>query len=401
MRAYSFGMDRDEPLTRNLRILPLVYAFTGSAFVIPVIVPYLQGNGLTLREVFLLQTVYAGTLLTMEIPTGYLSDRWGRVNTAILGSLLRLVGALGYFIGHGFWGFVIAEFLWSCGSSCHSGTLDALTYDTLSGMGKTGEYRRIIGHQRSLFFGGEALTSAVAGLFAVINLRFTVALTVLTFSCGLIATVLLAEPQRHTMAQERHWDSIKRIAVTTARSRILRGVIALYSIVATLGLSLFWFTQPYQMQAGLPLVLFGVAHAAVVGGGALAARFAHLLERFFSDRITLLLIVTVTAVGYLALGSGVSLGLLPFFILVRMAWAMISPITMSIGNAYIDERDRATVLSIKAFGHRLLFTLTVPVLGYMTDVMELHTAILITGMIGAFLGALVLLRTWSVWECKR
>lgn len=391
-------MDQSDSLQRNLKILPVVYAFSGASFIVPIIVPFLRENGLDLHRIFLLQTFYAASLLIMEIPTGYLSDRWGRVNTAIAGSLLRLIGMLGYCMGHSFFAFAGAEIFLAIGASCHSGTLDALTYDTLASLKKTDSYRKVIGHQRSLFFGAEAVAAALAGVLAVINLRLAFGVTVVAFSCALVASFLLSEPDRHTMQQERHWDSIKRIAVTTAKSPVLRGVILLYSLIATLGLSLFWFTQPYQTEAGLPLLFFGIVHTCVVGAGAIASRFAYTFERFVSDRLLLLSIVLITTLGFVLLGSMVTLWMLPCFIVVRMAWSVVMPVTTDIGNSVIEARDRATVLSIKAFGHRLLFTCVAPLLGYMTGIIDLRLAILITGITGGALAALVLLCTWGIWN---
>ncbi|MEK9194942.1 MAG: hypothetical protein AAB975_01085, partial [Patescibacteria group bacterium] len=50
----------------------------GILLVIPIIVLLFQKAGLTLQEIFMLQAGFGACIVALEIPSGYLSDRWGR-----------------------------------------------------------------------------------------------------------------------------------------------------------------------------------------------------------------------------------------------------------------------------------------------------------------------------------
>jgi MFS family permease len=74
--------------------IPLLYAFSffdPFMIVIPVWVPYLLTQGITMRQFMELQAVFAIVILCGEVPSGLLSDLWGRKKTLLLGSALKAV----------------------------------------------------------------------------------------------------------------------------------------------------------------------------------------------------------------------------------------------------------------------------------------------------------------------
>jgi hypothetical protein len=182
------------------------------------------------------------------------------------------------------------------------------------------------------------------------------------------------------------------------RHPAIRMIIVLNAILSALGLGLFWFTQPYQTLVGLPLPLFGLMHAIIVTSGAVASMYVHSMERWMDDRLLLILIATAMVAGFLVLGNIVALPALFVFPLVRIGWAFAVPLTSDMVNRMTDSSVRATVLSAKAFGQRLLFAITAPLLGYMADVFTLQTALLITGTIGGVTALATFLAMRPVWK---
>jgi MFS family permease len=59
--------------------------------VIPVWVPYLATLGITMRQFMELQAVFALVILCGEVPSGLLSDLWGRKKTLLVGSTLKAI----------------------------------------------------------------------------------------------------------------------------------------------------------------------------------------------------------------------------------------------------------------------------------------------------------------------
>src|SRR6266404_6603763 len=59
--------------------------------VIALWVPYLTTQGISMRQFMELQAVFAIVILAGEVPSGLLSDLWGRKKTLLLGSTLKAV----------------------------------------------------------------------------------------------------------------------------------------------------------------------------------------------------------------------------------------------------------------------------------------------------------------------
>src|SRR3989442_1626247 len=79
------------PMKKNI---PLLYGFPffdQFMIVIAVWVPYLAMKGIGMRQFMELQAVFALVILCGELPSGVLSDLWGRKKTLLLGSTLKAV----------------------------------------------------------------------------------------------------------------------------------------------------------------------------------------------------------------------------------------------------------------------------------------------------------------------
>ena len=92
----------------------------------PIIVLFFQENGLSMKEILLLQSLFSIGVVLFEIPSGYFSDVVGRKTTIVLGCIFGFLGLLTYSFSYGFIGFLIAELLLGLGTSFISGTDSAI-----------------------------------------------------------------------------------------------------------------------------------------------------------------------------------------------------------------------------------------------------------------------------------
>ena len=65
-------------MKKNITLLYGFAFFDPFMLVIPVWVPYLLTQGITMRQFMELQAVFAIVILCGEVPSGLLSDLWGR-----------------------------------------------------------------------------------------------------------------------------------------------------------------------------------------------------------------------------------------------------------------------------------------------------------------------------------
>ena len=66
------------PVNKNIKLLYGFSFFDPFMIVIPLWVPYLATQGIGMRQFMELQAVFALVILCGEVPSGLLSDLWGR-----------------------------------------------------------------------------------------------------------------------------------------------------------------------------------------------------------------------------------------------------------------------------------------------------------------------------------
>jgi hypothetical protein len=76
-------------VNRNIKLLYGFSFFDQFMIVIAVWVPYLATKGIGMRQFMELQAVFALVILCGEVPSGLLSDLWGRKKTLLLGAMLQ------------------------------------------------------------------------------------------------------------------------------------------------------------------------------------------------------------------------------------------------------------------------------------------------------------------------
>ena len=70
-------------LKQNITALYLIKISKWFTLIMPIIVLFYEENGLGLKDIFLLKSVYSIVLVSLDIPTGYLADAWGRVVSSL------------------------------------------------------------------------------------------------------------------------------------------------------------------------------------------------------------------------------------------------------------------------------------------------------------------------------
>lgn len=383
----------------NIWKLYVMQALTQALFYIPIIVLFFESFGLSMLDVFVLQVAFSVAVFLFEIPTGYCADRYGRKTTLIIGCALGTIGYCLYPCSTGFWSLLGSEIVIGLGVSFISGTMEAMTYDTLLQMGEPGKCRAVIGKQNFAEFSAEALCGLAGGFLAVISLTTPIWLTVIPFAAALAIAFTLVEPSRQMMQETSHWKAIWNVSMHALfRHRGLRSIILVHSLVSSMTLAMFWCTQPYQKSIGLPLSAYGFMHCCIVLVGAFSARFVVTLEKALDDRKILMSIAASVVVSYLALSLPPGYWGLAFFFVGRSAWGMMSPLTTDIINKMTTSDVRATVISMRSLLGRLIFVIGSPFIGHEADIHGMQHALLVAGLAGGFCIIVTFLRIRSVWK---
>ena len=123
---------------------------------------YLSETGLNITDISILQISFFVSCFTFEIPTGMFADRFGKINSLRIGSLLSGISILGqYYSGKSFLGILIFFILHGLSFSFISGSAQALIYDELKKTQKLNQLTKIMGFYRFLTSASLALAMLI------------------------------------------------------------------------------------------------------------------------------------------------------------------------------------------------------------------------------------------------
>src|SRR5262245_31955621 len=158
-------------MKKNLKLLYGFSFFDPFMIVIPVWVPYLATQGISMRQFMELQAIFALVILCGEVPSGLLSDLWGRKKTLLLGSTLKAISFSLLPLWNSYEGFLFYHLTMGIALSMISGGDVALLYDShLAAGGETSGGTALLGNMKLAGQTGAAVSALVGG--AVVTLSY-------------------------------------------------------------------------------------------------------------------------------------------------------------------------------------------------------------------------------------
>jgi MFS family permease len=331
--------------------------------------------GLSLTQILLLQGILSVSMVVMEYPSGYISDRIGYRVSLSLASLLGMVGWGIYTLATSFAHVMVAEILLGTALAFISGSDSALLFETLKADGSEQNYARHQGRMSGYAQGGEAMGALCAGVIYAYAPVLPFVLQVGVWLLALLLTRSMVEPARIIIPPASHLAE----ALRSARYVFIENKALRYNILLNtfLGLSSFypvWLIQPYMQQAGVPLTWFGPVWS---GANLTVAFFALASQRssaYLGERFMTILFLILIAVGYFGLGTIGGLWGFLFYYLLTCMRGLRGPMMLNLTQKECPSANRAGILSLQSLCFRLMFVCSGPLVGMLADMVGVrHT----------------------------
>ncbi len=382
-------MDRN--LKHNLLRLYVLKVSHWFMLVMPIVVLFYQANGLNVSQLFILQSIYSLSIVLLEIPSGYFADVLGRKNTIVAGAILGFLGFSIYSLSYGFWGFLVAEVILGFGQSMISGADSALLYDSLVDANQQDKYIKHEGRMTSAGNFAEALAGVLGGLLAALSLRYPYYGQTLIAFAAIPAAITLVEPKTDLHRMELGWKQIIDVVKFSLLHNIrLRWNILISSVVGASTLTMAWFVQPWLIRAQTPVELFGTIWTILNLLVGVAALYAYRIELRLGRFNTILGIILFLFLGFVGSAIFTHYWALSFIVIFYLARGIATPMLKDSINRIAPAHMRATILSVRNFLIRIIFSAWGPFYGWVTDRWSLTHALILAGTIFILVTAVLL-----------
>lgn len=351
--------------------------------------PFFLQNGLSLSQVFLLQSIFSVAYLLWELPSGYIADRFGRAFAIKVSAPITGVAMIAYGLSHEFWQFAVWELVLALANGLISGIDTALLHVSLKAQGREKDFVRVSQRVNACGFTAAALGVPLAlVLVKYVSLRSTLVADGLLAMVGSLIALRLVEAPRFNGSQEAvtlsAWHAMKQLA----RNVEARWLVLLTAALSTATYLGFWLSAPYYSQLGIPVVWFSAI---------LAVR--SLWKAFLSERVKQAKHIERNMWAYAALAGLVYVAMATCQL--WLAWAVLGhdivqalhsqPVTARL-NAHMNHEFRATMNSLVNLVRRLVFAVAGPLLGLLVDRTSLAIGLLLTGALMSVLSFMALIR---------
>jgi len=339
-------------------------------------------NGLSLLQIGLLESIFHGTSLLCEIPSGMLADRFSYKTNLYLARLASIVSSILILFGQGnFWIYAIAMMVNAWSYNFDSGTSTAFLYDSAVEAGQKDRYLQI-----SSFLSGVAevtrtLGTVVAGFFIHGALAWTYLIAIGFSFISIILIYLMKEP----MAKREKNESLTfKMIVLQVRNEwqekpALFYWMMTYQLVGTL-MCMFYF---YYQQKISDLAGWQVSLVMLIGSllNLLAVYIASQIGKKWNSNQVFPMLVALTGLAMLLVFSGTPFAFLLVYLLTDTLYAVYQPIYFNDLQGYLPSSVRATMLSINSMLFSLSMIVIFPLTGWLIDRWGLVAVFLVLGLI--------------------
>lgn len=349
-------------------------------------------NGLSLLQIGLLESIFHGTSLLCEIPSGMLADRFSYKTNLYLARLASIVSSIFILFGQGnFWIYALAMMVSAWSYNFDSGTSTAFLYDSAVEAGQKDRYLQI-----SSFLSGVAevtrtLGTVVAGFFIHGALAWTYLIAIGLSVLSILLIFLMKEPE--SKSGERNHLTIKRILEVVKQEWQEKPVLFYwmftYQLVGTI-MCMFYF---YYQQKISDLVSWQVSLIMLIGSGfnLLAVYLASQIGKKWNSNQVFPILVALTGLSLLLVGLKTPFAYLSVYLLTNALYAVYQPIYYNDLQAYLPSSVRATMLSINSMMFSLSMIVIFPLTGWLIDTCGFVAVFLVLGLITLFSYPLLLI----------
>lgn len=382
-------------LTRNVKYYPYYLFLRSCYFWGPAFFLYFT-SVLTLSQTLWLEAVYYVSVALIEVPSGYLSDRFGRKGVLMMSSAALSMAYLLFFLGSSFTTFASAQLFMAVGFAFSSGTDTAFHYESLDGLNRQSEYGEREAKALKFSFIAGAVGAVIGGMIAVVNLKWIYGASFIAAFSSLILVWKMTEPPKTVKsAPPTSMGKLVYDSFNKAWDKRFR-FFTLYTLAMTVLLHFpYEFYQPYLEQV---TQMTGTASQATPGLTGIHLAVTMILGSWFTRfgmgpdyRCRIRMILIGCAVFQLILVGLMALIIHPAIVVLLLARTISRAISTPIINAEVtpllDSSERSTYLSLQSFLGRVSFGLILLLLPFGASFFNdrLHGSLVSAVAIGAAL----------------
>jgi len=326
---------------------------------IPSLTELWRDRGLSRGDFYLLEILFAVALLSLEVVTGRVADRIGKVFTMRCGFAALAAGSLIYWLSSSFGGFLFGEVVLALGIALISGTEEAMMFQSCKVIGPKESFQRLWTFSIGASFVCAAVAALLGARLSTVSLSAPYLMCMGSQVLGLLLCFVMVEPPKLPPKEgeggSRDGTLQEAVSAVLLKSSHIRWMAIAPGFVVAINQTFLWMYPEYLAECGIGRGDSGFVFALFnIIAGALAVTMRDVKDPKKATRIMFALIplLVLSTLGLITTAGGLAwLLILPQQVVRSVSGALFG---QTINDA-IPDAVRATALSVRNATHSVLY----------------------------------------------
>ncbi|WP_228727866.1 MFS transporter [Fusibacter ferrireducens] len=324
---------------RNVYLMYSIVFLQGFVFYGPVATLFRQARGLSMSEIFIIESISWVLIIILEVPWGWISDRFGYKKTLVLVNTLFFLSKIVFYKAHSFESFLLERIMISVVLSGLSGCDTALIYGSIH----EEEAQSVFGKYSAYGALGFIIASLLSTFIVARSIDDTALFTIYPYALSAILTLFLVEVKVENQEKSNILKNFKR---AFSHKSILFFVLSIALVVEVVQAITVFLNQAQYMRSGIEPKYFGVIIAAIQCVRLLSVKSNAVSKKMGSINAISMLMGFILGASLLLLLTDNPILSIAAVLILSVSASLMGPIELDVKNKWIDTSDRATILSI-------------------------------------------------------
>lgn len=344
----------------NIYLMYAIVFFQGFVFYGPVATLYRQGRGISMYQIFFIESIFWILMLAFEIPWGLFADRFGYKKTLLISNLIFFISKIVFYKAFSFQIFLFERILLAIAISGLSGCDVALLYAST----EEEQSQKVFGRYNALATLGYLIASLMSTMIVKYSLDDAALFTIAPYGVAMVLTLFIRDVEIEIDKKTKIRDSFrnvlnnKQIIILVISIALIREVFQSVSV---------FLNQLQYMRSGIDIKYFGIL-TVLIQIVNLSSDKSHILSnKLGKNRSIEILILMMTICCFSLIFTASPIVSVILIIFVSGCMSLMNPIILDIQNKSIVTADRATILSIYAMVGNIVAAIINPFIGKSAD----------------------------------
>ncbi|MGL5381619.1 MFS transporter [Clostridium sp.] len=369
---------------RNIYLLYLIVFLQGFVFYGPIATIFREARGISISEIFIIESISFILLILLEIPFGLFADKFGYKKTLILSNFIFFISKIVFFKATSFYLFLFERALLAIALAGLSGCDSALLYLSID---KKDNSEKIFGKYNFYMNGGFLISCLLSGFLINISMDLAAFCTIISYGLAFFFSLFLVDLKEEKTKNHKSKENLKLVFKNKKFILFLISIAMIEEIVQCVTVFL---NQLQYIKSGIPLKYFGIILAFITTIKLISCK-SYKVSNKFGQKNSLVIysfIITIS-IGCLLFISSPYLSII-FIAIISGAISLAAPTINDIKNKSIIKGDRATILSIYSMITSLVSAILNPMIGFASNI-SLSIGLITCAFIG-FISSLLMIK---------